>query len=208
MGSLRSNFHLQKEMMSWTCLVLGLFVSTNVCQASFAASDASKTADQKVSLKRQILEEILAEIEQQELALQRQLHEQQTVHLQQQQFEQQQRQLLLQQQQHLQEQQILNQHLQQHQQQDQHQAQQKLLRQQIQHLLELELPQNNHLIDSLTAKVYEVALICRDSKCAKDFDFDRKKVEITKVIEPFTDVFIARMLSLVAPEFIAVSKKI
>merc|ERR1712098_11149 len=199
MGSLRSNFHGEKGMMSLTCLVLGLFVSTNICQASFAASDASKTADQKISLKRQILEEILAEIEQQELALQRQLEQQQTVHLQQQQFDQQQRQLLLQQQQHLQEQQILNQHLQQHQQQDQHQ---------IQHLLELELPQNNHLIDSLTAKVYEVALICRDSKCAKDFDFDRKKVEITKVIEPFTDVFIARMLSLVAPEFIAASKKI
>merc|ERR1712098_784058 len=115
---------------------------------------------------------------------------------------------LLQQQQHLHEQQILNQHLQQHQQQDQHQAQQRQLRQQIQHLLELELPQNNQLIDSLTEKVYEVALICKNSKCAKDFDFDRKKVEITKVIEPFTDVFIARMLSLVAPEFIAVSKNI
>merc|ERR1712058_88075 len=208
MGSLRSNFHLQKGMMSLTFLVLGLLVSTNICQASFAASDASKTADQKISLKRQILEEILAEIEQQELALQRQLEQQQTVHIQQQQFDQQQRQLLLQQQQHLQEQQILHQHLQQHQQQDQRQAQQRQLRQQIQHLLELELPQNNQLIDSLTEKVYEVALICTNSKCSKDFDFERKKVEITKVIEPFTDLFIARMLSLVAPEFIAVSKNI
>merc|ERR1719481_1714257 len=201
------------HMNSLICLGFGLVFLTISCQASFASNDASKTCldgncNQKISLKRQILEEILAEIEQQELALQRQLEQQQTVHLQQQQFEQQQRQLLLQQQQHLQEQQILNQHLQQHQQQDQHQAQLRQLRQQIQHLLELELPQNNHLIDSLTAKVYEVSLICRDSKCAKDFDFDRKKVEITKVIEPFTDVFIARMLSLVAPEFIAVSKKI
>merc|ERR1712058_120192 len=106
----------------------------------------------------------------QELALQRQLDQQQTAHLQQQQFDQQQRQLLLQQQQHLQEQQILNQHLQQHQQQDQHQAQQRQLRQQIQQLLELELPQNNKLIDSLTAKVYEVALTCTNSKCGKDFD--------------------------------------
>merc|ERR1719481_1744477 len=188
------------DMNSLICLGFGLVVLTISCQASFASSDASKTCldgncNQKISLKRRILEEILAEIEQQELALQRQLEQQQTVHLQQQQ-------------QHLQEQQILNQHLQQHQQQDQHQAQLRQLRQQIQHLLELELPQNNHLIDSLTAKVYEVSLICRDSKCAKDFDFDRKKVEITKVIEPFTDVFIARMLSLVAPEFIAVSKKI
>merc|ERR1712121_199521 len=50
--------------------------------------------------------------------------------------------------------------------------------------------------------------ICRNSKCAKDIDFDRKKVEITKVIEPFTDLFIARMLRLVVPDFIAVSKKI
>merc|ERR1712002_679308 len=192
------------------CLILGLVVLTSSSKASFASSDASKTCldgncNRKISLKRQILEEILAEIEQQELALQHQLEQQQTVHLQQQQFEQQQRQFLLQQQ-HLQEQQILNQHLQQHQQQDQHQAQQRQLRQQIQHLLELELPQNNQLIDSLTDRVYEVALICTNSKCAKDFDFDRKKVEITKVIEPFMDVFIARLLSLVAPEFIAVNK--
>merc|ERR1719281_1037028 len=185
------------NMRSLICLVFGLVVLTSSSQASFASSDASKT-----SLKRQILEEILAEIEEQELTLQRQLEQQQTVYLQQQ-FEQQQRQLLLQQQQHLQEQQILHQHLQQHQQQDQHQAQQRQLRQQIQHLLELELPQNYQLIDSLTEKVYEVALICTNSKCAKDFDFDRKKVEITKVIEPFTDAFIARMLSLVAPDFIA-----
>merc|ERR1712098_20557 len=113
-----------------------------------------------------------------------------------------------QQQQHLKEQQILNQHLQQHQQQDQHQAQQRQLRQQIQHLLELELPQNNQFIDSLTEEVYEVALICKNFKCAKDFDFERKKVEITKAIEPFTDLFIARMLRLVAPEFIAISKNI
>merc|ERR1719481_1812156 len=115
-------------MGSLICLVFGL-VSSSFGQASFASSDVSKTCldgncNQKISLKRQILEEILAEIEQQELALQRQLEQQQTVHLQQHQFEQQQRQLLLQQQQHLQEQQILNQHLQQHQQQDQHQAQQ------------------------------------------------------------------------------------
>merc|ERR1712025_262677 len=175
MGSLKNN------MESLICLVFGLVLLTGFSQASFASSDASKT-----SLKRQILEEILAEIEQQELALQRQLEQQQTAHLQQQQ--------------------ILNQHLQQHQQQDQHQAQQRQLRQLIQHLLELELPQNNQLIDSLTEKVYEVALICTNSKCGKDFDFERKKVEITKVIEPFTDLFIARMLSLVAPEFIAVSK--
>merc|ERR1712112_423864 len=177
---------LMNNMRSLVCLVFGLVVLTSSSQASFASSDASKT-----SLKRQILEEILAEIEQQELVLQRQLEQQQTAHLQQQQFDQQQRQLLLQQQQHLQEQQILNQHLQQN-----------------QHLLELELPQNNQLIDSLTEKVYEVALICTNSKCGKDFDFERKKVEITKVIEPFTDLFIARMLSLVAPEFIAVSKNI
>merc|ERR1712098_967509 len=153
-GKYQSKFSLKNDMESLICLVFGLLVSTSVSQASFASSDVSKTG-----LKRQILEKILAEIEQQELALQRQLEQQQTVHLQQQQFKQQQRQLLLQQQQHLQEQQILNQHLQQHQQQDQHQAQQRQLRQQIQHLLELELPQNNHLIDSLTAKVYEVALI-------------------------------------------------
>merc|ERR1712098_13522 len=168
-------------MGSLICLVFGLVILTNSCQASFASSDATKP-----SLKKQILEEILAEIEQQELALQRQLEQQQ----------------------HLHEQQILNQHLQQHQQQDQHQAQQRQLRQQIQQLLELELPQNNQLIDSLTEKMYEVALICTNSKCAKDFDFDRKKVEISKVIEPFTDLFIARMLSLVAPDFIAVSKNV
>merc|ERR1712025_119337 len=104
MGSLKNN------MESLICLVFGLVLLTGFSQASFASSDASKT-----SLKRQILEEILAEIEQQELALQRQLEQQQTAHLQQQQL----------------------------QQQDQHQAQQRQLRQQIQHLLELELPQNN-----------------------------------------------------------------
>jgi len=56
------------------------------------------------------------------------------------------------------------------------------------------------LIDSLTEKTYEVALICRSSKCAGEFDFDKKKEELTKVIKPFTEVFIARMFDLVAPE--------
>merc|ERR1711872_675134 len=100
------------------CLILGLVVLTSSSQASFASSDASKTCldgncNRKISLKRQILEEILAEIEQQELALQHRLEQQQTVHLQQQQL-------------HQQEQQIHH-HQQQHQQQDQHQAQQKQL---------------------------------------------------------------------------------
>merc|ERR1712098_212570 len=99
-GKYQSKVSLKNDMESLICLVFGLLVSTSVSQASFASSDVSKTG-----LKRQILEEILAEIEQQELALQRQ-----------------------------------------HQQQDQHQAQQRQLRQQIQHLLELELPQNNQLI--------------------------------------------------------------
>merc|ERR1712173_35509 len=132
---------------------------------------------------RQLLEEILAEIEEEELAIQ---------------LEQQQRQLLLQQQQHLHDQQILNQHLQQHQHQNQHQAQQNQLRHQIQQLMVFELPQNNQLIDSLTEKMYEVALICRNKNCAANFDFDRKKVELTRVIEPSIELFIARMMNLVA----------
>merc|ERR1711955_194031 len=98
-----------------------------------------------------------------------------------------------QQEQHLREQQIFNQRLPHDQ-------------QQVQHLMELELPQNKQLIDSLTEKTYEVALICTNSKCARDFVFDRMKVEITKVIESFTDVFIARMVSLLTPEINAVNK--
>merc|ERR1712234_81372 len=181
----RSN--LLKEMESLVCLVLGLAVLTNTCQASFVAIDASNNCldgncKQKSSLKRQILEEILAEIEEEDLALQRQLELEQHSRLQQQEIEQQQRQLMFQQEQHLREQQILNQRLPQD-------------RQQIHHLMELELPQNNQLIDSLTEKTYEIALICTNSKCARDFVFDRMKVEITKVIESFTDVFIARMVS-------------
>merc|ERR1712126_69466 len=132
----------------------------------------------------------------------RQLELEQHSRLQQQEIEQQQRQLIFQQEQHLREQQILNQRLPQ----DQQQVQQRQLRQQIYHLMELELPQNNQLIDSLTEKTYEIALICTNSKWARDFVFDRMKVEITKVIESFTDVFIARMVSLLTPEIIAVNK--
>merc|ERR1712138_68350 len=180
----RSN--LLKEMESLVCLVLGLAVLTNTCQASFVAIDASNNCldgncKQKSSLKRLILEEILAEIEEEDLALQRQLELEQHSRLQQQEIEQQQ--LIFQQEQHLREQQILNQRLPQ----DQQQVQQRQLRQQIHHLMELELPQNNQLIDSLTEKTYEIALICTNSKCARDFVFDRMKVEITKVIESFTD---------------------
>merc|ERR1712002_480080 len=205
-SAVRSN--LLKEMESLVCLVLGLAVLPNTCQASFVAVDASNNCldgncKQESSLKRQILEEILAEIEEEDLALQRQLELEQHSRLQQQEIEQQQRQLIFQQEQHLREQQILNQRLPP---QDQQQVQQRQLRQQIHHLMELELPQNNQLIDSLTEKTYEIALICTNSKCARDFVFDRMKVEITKVIESFTDVFIARMVSLLTPEIIAVNK--
>merc|ERR1712058_51961 len=151
MGSTSTIKH-QARMALKICLVFTVVVLPT-CLATFAATDVS---DQKLSLRRQILEEILAEIEKKELAAQRQL--QQPEHeLQQQEFEQQQRQLVLQQQQHLQEQQILSQHVQQHQQQHQFQVQQNQLKHQIQRLLLEELPQNNQLIDSLTAKTYEVA---------------------------------------------------
>merc|ERR1712234_30314 len=178
------------------CLVFTVVALPN-CLATFAATDALENCidghcNQKLNLRRQILEEILAEIEKKELAAKREL--------QQQEFELQQRQLILQQQQHLQEQQILSQHVQQHQQQHQFQVQQNQLKNQIQRLLLEELPQNEQLIDSLTEKTYEVALICRSSKCAGEFDFDKKKEELTKVIKPFTEVFIARMFNLVAPE--------
>merc|ERR1712042_384407 len=174
------------------CLVFTVVALPN-CLATFAASDAFENCidghcNQKLNLRRQILEEILAEIEKKELAAKRQLQQPQ-LELQEQGFELQQRQLILQQQQHLQEQQILSQ-----------QVQQNQLKNQIQRLLLEELPQNNQLIDSLTEKTYEVALICRSSKCAGEFDFDKKKEELTKVIKPFTEVFIARMFNLVAPE--------
>merc|ERR1712142_442973 len=133
------------------CLVFTVVALPN-CLATFAASDAFENCiddhcNQKLNLRRQILEEILAEIEKKELAAKRQLQQPQ-LELQQQEFELQQRQLILQQQQHLQEQQILSQHVQQHQQQHQ-------LKNQIQRLLLEELPQNNQLIDSLTEKTYE-----------------------------------------------------
>merc|ERR1712066_1024654 len=137
------------------CLVFTV-VALPFCLATLAATDGS---DQKLSLRRQILEEILAEIEKKELAAQLQP-----------------------------------------QQQHQFQVQQNQLKNQIQRLLLEELPQNNQLIDSLTEKTYEVALICRSSKCAGEFDFEKKKEELTKVIKPFTEVFIARMFNLVAPE--------
>merc|ERR1711942_443183 len=132
-------------------------------------------AQKNLDLRRQLLEEILAEIEEEELAIQRQQQQQEADKLQHQQIEAQQR--------HLHDQQILNQHLQQHQQQNQHLAQQNQLRQQIQQLMVFELPQNNKLIDSLTEKMYEVALICRNKNCAGNVDFERKKVELTRVIE-------------------------
>merc|ERR1712058_101390 len=175
MGSTSTIKH-QARMALKICLVFTVVVLPT-CLATFAATDVS---DQKLSLRRQILEEILAEIEKKELAAQRQL----------------------QQPEHLQEQQILRQHVQPHQQQHQFQVQQNQLKHQIQRLLLEELPQNNQLIDSLAEKTYEVALICRSSKCAGEFDFDKKKEELTKVIKPFTEVFIARMFNLVAPEAI------
>merc|ERR1712098_410409 len=159
----------QARMALKICFVFTV-VALPVCLATFAATDGSDS-DQKLSLRRQILEEILAEIEKKELTAQRQL--QQPQH--EQEFEHQQRQLVLQQQQHLQEQQILNQHVQQHQQQRQFQVQQNQLKNQIQRLLLEELPQNNQLIDSLTEKTYEVALICRSSNCAGELTSIRKK---------------------------------
>merc|ERR1712002_704076 len=134
----------ERKMETVLRLVLSLVALTNLCQGAFTANDASTNiggefAKKNLNLRRQLLEEILAEIEEEELAIQRQ-----------------QQQLLLQQQQHLHDQQILNQHLQQHQQQNQHQAQQNQLRHQIQQLMVFELPQNNQLIDSLTEKMYEV----------------------------------------------------
>merc|ERR1712126_567574 len=163
------------------CLVFTVVALPN-CLATFAATDALENCidghcNQKLNLRRQILEEILAEIEKKELAAKRQLQQPQ-LELQQHEFELQQRQLILQQQQHLQERQF--------------QVQQNQLKNQIQRLLLEELPQNNQLIDSLTEKTYEVALICRSSKCAGEFDFDKKKEELAKVIKPFTEVFIAR----------------
>merc|ERR1712240_698357 len=185
-----------------------LVALTNLCQGAFTANDASTNiggefAKKNLNLRRQLLEEILAEIEEEELAIQRQQQQQEVDQLQYQQIEQQQRQLLLQQQQHLHDQQILNQHLQQH----QHQAQQNQLRQQIQQLMVFELPQNNQLIDSLTEKMYEVALICGNKNCAGNVDFDKKKVELTRVIEPSIELFIARMLNLVAPESLTSSRE-
>merc|ERR1712142_1329722 len=192
----------QAKMALKFCLVFTVVTLPN-CLATFAATDAFENCidghcNQKLNLRRQILEEILAEIEKKELAAKRQLQQPQ-LELQEQGFELQQRQLILQQQQRLQGQQILSQHVQQHQQQHQFQVQQNQLKNQIQRLLLEELPQNNQLIDSLTEKTYEVALICRSSKCAGEFDFDKKK-ELTKVIKPFTEVFIARMFNLVTPE--------
>merc|ERR1711872_20851 len=98
----------QAKMALKFCLVFTVVALPN-CLATFAASDAFENCidghcNQKFNLRRQILEEILAEIEKKELAAKRQF---------------QQRQLILQQQQHLQEQQILSQHVQQHQQQHQ-----------------------------------------------------------------------------------------
>merc|ERR1711942_554784 len=187
----------QARMASKIFLLFTVVALPN-CLATFAATDASDS-DLQLSLRRQILEEILVEIEKKELAALRELQQPQH-ELQQQEFEHQQRQLVLQQQQHLQEQQILSQHVQQHQQQHQFQVQQNQLKHQIQRLLLEELPRNNQLIDSLAEKTYEVALICRSSKCAGEFDFEKKKEELTKVIKPFTEVFIARMFNLVTPE--------
>merc|ERR1712234_71172 len=107
----------QAKMALKICLVFTAVALPN-CLATFAATDAFENCidghcDQKLSLRRQILEEILAEIEKKELAAKRQLQQPQ-LEPQQQEFELQQRQLILQQQQHLQEQQILSQHVQQH----------------------------------------------------------------------------------------------
>merc|ERR1712098_843297 len=200
------------EMETTIRLVLSVVALTNLCQGAFTANDASSNfggefAQKNLNLRRQLLEEIPAEIEEEELAIQRQHQQQEVDQLQHQQIEAQQRQLLLKQQQHLHDQQILNQHLQQHQQQNQHQAQQNQLRQQIQHLMVFELPQNNQLIDSLTEKMYEVALICRYKSCAGNVDFERKKVELTRVIEPSIELFIARMINLVTPESLTSSRE-
>merc|ERR1712098_50376 len=97
-----STIRHQARMAYKICIVLTLVALPN-CLATFAATDASDS-DQKLILRRQILEEILAEIEKKELAAQLQLQQPQH-ELQHQEFEQQQRQLILQQQQHLQEQQ-------------------------------------------------------------------------------------------------------
>merc|ERR1711942_337600 len=114
----------QARMASKIFLLFTVVALPN-CLATFAATDASDS-DLQLSLRRQILEEILVEIEKKELAALRELQQPQH-ELQQQEFEHQQRQLVLQQQQ-----QILSQHVQQHQQQHQFQVQQNQLKNQIQ----------------------------------------------------------------------------
>merc|ERR1712112_225015 len=84
------------------CLVFTVVAALPNCLATFAASDAFENCidghcNQKLNLRRQILEEILAEIEKKELAAQRQLQQPQ-LELQQQEFELQKQQLVLQQQ--------------------------------------------------------------------------------------------------------------
>merc|ERR1711872_581140 len=113
-GTWGSTIKHQAKMALKFCLVFTVVALPN-CLATFAATDAFENCidghcNQKFSLRRQILEDILAEIEKKELAAQRQLQQPQ-LELQQQEFELQQRQLILQQQQHLQEQQILSQHV-------------------------------------------------------------------------------------------------
>merc|ERR1711862_691200 len=169
------------NMVTALRLVLSLVALTNLCQGAFTANDAStifggEFAQKNLNLRRQLLEEILAEIEEEELAIQRQQQQQEADQLQ-------------------------------HQQQNQHQAQQIQLRQQIQDLMVFALPQNNQLIESLTEKMYEVALICRNQNCVGNVDFERKKVELTRVIEPSIELFIARMINLVAPESLTSSRE-
>merc|ERR1712112_597050 len=93
------------EMETAIRLVLSVVALTNFCQGAFTANDASTNfggefAQKNLNLRRQLLEEILAEIEEEELAIQRQQQQQEVDQLQHQQIAHQ-RQLLLQQQQHL-----------------------------------------------------------------------------------------------------------
>merc|ERR1711862_504608 len=76
----------QVKMETALRLVLSLVALTNLFQGAFTANDASTNfggefAQKNLNLRRQFLEEILAEIEEEELAIQRQQQQQDVEHL-------------------------------------------------------------------------------------------------------------------------------
>merc|ERR1719450_1534290 len=181
----------QRDMMAKPSLIVVAALLPYVCQSTFTPqrkpqSCADGNCEDAKRLKRQLLEQILEEIEEKEALIEQRRVQQQ---LDQQQLQNFQQKLEVQRHRQVQQQQLaeLYQHLE-HQQQL-HDQQEELRHQQQQLEKRLDELQRRHVtqkVHSLTEKVFEVLLDCKEAECESRLEeFEPKRAPISSLFEEF-----------------------